>query len=133
MKHESRIKTFVTATLLPVLLIVSFIGTEGTLLCFGKDGHVAVEFVDACNGGGPGSELADSESDACGPCTDVQFQNSTALLNHRSDRLTPDNQPLSFQSAATVASSSFTRNTEARPSIPYQKSHISLSSVVLRI
>lgn len=133
MWHESHLKIFVAATLLPVLLIVASIGTEGTLLCFGKDGHVAVELVNACNGGGLGSELAESESDACGPCIDVQFQNSTSLLNHRSDRLTPDNQPLIFQSAATVASSSFILNTEAKPSIPYQKSHISLCSVVLRI
>ena len=131
--NQSRIKAFLTAALLPILLIVSFIGSEGTLLCFGKDGHVAIEFVDACSGEGLGSELGETESDACGPCTDVQFQSSTALLNHRSDRLTLHDQPLTFQSAAAVPSSNFIRETETRVSIPFQKSLVNLSSVVLRI
>ena len=133
MGHQSHIRTRLTATLLPFLLIVSFIGSEGTLLCFGKDGHVAVEFVDTCNRGELSSELTETESDACGPCTDIQLQSSTALLNHRSDRLTLHDQPLSFQSVAAVPSSNFIRETETRVSIPFQKSLVNLSSVVLRI
>jgi hypothetical protein len=76
------LKVFRTAFMLVLFLVVSFFGSEGTLLCFGKDGHVAVEFVDACNGSGFGSQLAGMESDACGPCTDVQFLSSPAYTAH---------------------------------------------------
>ncbi|MGC2062511.1 MAG: hypothetical protein WA610_06000 [Thermodesulfovibrionales bacterium] len=68
-----------------LFLIASFFGSEGTLICFGKDGHVAIEFVDVCNGSNFGSQFADSEkSDACGPCQDVQFLGSPAYTNNAS-------------------------------------------------
>ncbi|MHB8880537.1 MAG: hypothetical protein ACYC69_03390 [Thermodesulfovibrionales bacterium] len=64
--------------MLVLFLCASFIGSEGTLLCFGKDGHMAIEFVDACNGAGRGAQLAGAENDACGPCRDIQFLGSPA-------------------------------------------------------
>lgn len=64
--------------MLMLFLGLSVFSFEGALLCIGKDGHVAIEFVDACNGSDFGSQLAGAESDACGPCRDVQFQNSPA-------------------------------------------------------
>jgi len=133
MTDESGIKAFLTATLLPFLLIVSFFASEGTLLCFGKDGHVAVEFVDTCKGSGFGSQLAEMESDACGPCIDVEFQGSTALLNQRPDSLAPHDQPLYYQSIPAVASANLIRKTETSASMQLRKSLTSLSSVVLRI
>ena len=78
MNKEPRINATLAACVLSLFLVVSFVSPEGTLLCFGKDGHVAVEFVDACNGTGLGSQLAGMESDACGPCKDVQFLSSPA-------------------------------------------------------
>lgn len=119
--------------MLVLFLVLSFLGSDGTLLCFGKDGHVAVEFVDACNGAGLGSEVAETESDACGPCTDVQFQSSTALLNHRLDGVTPQDQPLGYQSASAVPSSDVIRETQTGSSIPFQQRLASLNSIVLRI
>ena len=84
MRKEHHLKTFSAACMLVLFLIVSFIGSEGTLLCFGKDGHVAVEFVDACNGSGFGSQLAGMESDVCGPCKDVQLLSSKAYTKRES-------------------------------------------------
>ena len=76
-----------TARLLsvPVLLIfmaVTALSVEGSVLCFGEDGHVAVEFVDACKGAGPGSQLAGMEGDDCGPCRDIQFLSSPACTRN---------------------------------------------------
>ena len=73
-----RIKALPVACMLVLFLVVSFFGSEGTLLCFGKDGHIAIEFVDVHNGSGFGAQLAGMESDACGPCKDVQFLSSPA-------------------------------------------------------
>jgi len=84
---EPRIKAILAAFVLFLFLAVSLVSSEGTLLCFGKDGHVAIEFVDACNGSGFGSQLAGMESDACGPCKDVRFLSSPAYTTHIS-RLT---------------------------------------------
>lgn len=87
MYKEQPLKTFSAACMLVLFLAVSLVSSEGTLLCFGKDGHVAVEFVDACNGSGFGSQLAGMENDACGPCRDVRFLSSPAYTTHVS-RLT---------------------------------------------
>jgi len=84
------LKTLPAAFMLVLFLAVSFLGAEGTLLCFSKDGHVAVEFVDSCNGPGLGSQLARGESDACGPCKDVQFISDPAYtgnVSHYSETL----------------------------------------------
>jgi hypothetical protein len=82
MNKELQLKTLPATFMLVLFLAVSLVSSEGTLLCFGKDGHVAVEFVDACNSSGFGSQLAGMESDACGPCTDVQFLSSPAYTTH---------------------------------------------------
>jgi hypothetical protein len=92
MHKEQPLKTFAAACMLVLFLVVSFVSSEGTLLCFGKDGHVAVEFVDACNGSDLGSQLAGMESDACGPCKDVQFLSSPAYtrnVSHHTQALSP--------------------------------------------
>ncbi len=133
MNKTLHLKSIPAVIMLILLLVASFFGSEGTLLCFGKDGHLAVEFVDACNGSGFGSQLAEMESDACGPCMDVQFLSSPALLNHGLGGLTPHDQPLSFQTVAAVPSSNFIRETQTHSSIPFQKSLTSLNSIVLRI
>ena len=73
MKMEQHQKTGPAAYMPVLFFVVSFFGSEGTLLCFGENGHMAIEFVDACNGSGFGLQHAGMESDACGPCKDVQF------------------------------------------------------------
>lgn len=133
MNNVAQPKTFSAAIMLFLFLLASFVGAEGTLLCFGKDGHMAVEFVDACNGRGLGSELAGTESDACGTCIDVQFQNSAALSNHRPLKVSPHATLFSFQPVPAVQPSSFIRETQTRSSVPVRISLTSLSSVVLRI
>ena len=131
---KSWINGVLTLLIISVYLILPVFGPEGSLLCFGKDGHVAIEFIDACNASGFSSQLAGmEESDACGPCTDVELQSSPARLNHESSSLTLHGQPLSFQSVAAVPSANFIRETQTRSSIPFQKSLTSLNSVVLRI
>ena len=84
MIKELHLKTLPAAFMLVLFLFVSFFGSEGTLLCFGKDGHVAIEFVDVHNGSGFGAQLAGMENDACGPCKDVQFLSSPAYTRNAS-------------------------------------------------
>jgi len=79
---RNRITGILPAVVLVAYLVTALLSFEGSVLCFGRDGHVAVEFVDACNGSGFGSQLAGRESDACGPCTDVQFLNNAACTKN---------------------------------------------------
>lgn len=119
--------------MLVLFLVASFFGTEGTLLCFGKDGHVAIELVDACNGEGLGSKLAETESDACGPCIDVEFQSSPAFIRNASHFT----QPLPMSSLSSVPISlplKESSNKYRHPSnYSHHKSLASLHSVVLLI
>ena len=118
--------------MLILFLVASFLGSEGTLLCFGKDGHVAVEFVDACNGSGFGSQLTETESDACGPCMDVQFLSSPAYTRNASHYT----QTLSLISSSPVLSSLPLETYYNKPILPvssHHKSLASLHSVVLLI
>jgi len=82
MNKMPHLKNFLTAFMLVLFLVVSFFGSEGTLLCFGKDGHMAIEFVEAHDGLGFGAQLAGMENDACGPCKDVQFLSSPAYTRN---------------------------------------------------
>lgn len=82
MNKEYCLKTFPAAFMLVLFLVVPFLGTEGALLCFGKEGHVAVEFVNTCSGSRLGSQLAEMESDACGPCMDIQFLSNPAYTRN---------------------------------------------------
>ncbi|MBS1126925.1 MAG: hypothetical protein H6Q93_914 [Nitrospirae bacterium] len=84
MYKQPRIKALPAACMLVLFLFVSFFGSEGTLLCFGKDGHMAIEFVDTHDGSGFGAQLAGTENDACGPCKDVQFLSSPAYTRNAS-------------------------------------------------
>jgi hypothetical protein len=99
MHKKSRIKTFLSAIMLMLFLIVSLLGSEGTLLCFGKDGHLAIEFVNVCNGSGFGSQVAAAEKDACGPCIDIDFMDSPAYTRNTSH----NTQTLSVISASPVS------------------------------
>ncbi|MDP2799655.1 MAG: hypothetical protein Q8O60_07225 [Deltaproteobacteria bacterium] len=119
--------------MLVLFLVVSFLGSEGTLLCFGKDGHVAIEFVDACNGSGARSQLAGMESDACGSCIDVEFQSSPAHIRNASHFT----QPLPMVSLSSVPISLPLKEYSNKYIHPSNDSHHktldSLHSVVLLI
>jgi len=131
---QAKHKVIFAIVFLPLYVLLSLIGAEGSLLCFGDDGHVAIELVQACNGSSLLSSVAKAEQDdACGSCIDVEFQSSTARLNHESNSLTSHVQPLSFQAVSVVPSSDFIPETQSRSSIAFQKSLTSLKSVVLLI
>lgn len=119
--------------MLLLFLFASFFGPEGTLLCFGNDGHVAIEFVDACNGESAGSRLEGMENDACGPCKDVQFISATAHTNNAPRYV----QTFPLISASPVLSSSNHAEYFSRLLIPQVSSHhktlSSLHSVILLI
>ena len=119
--------------MLMVFLVASFFGSEGTLLCFNKDGHVAVEFVDACTGAGLGSELGEADSNACGSCKDVQFFSSPAYTRSASH----NTQTLPLISSSPVLSSlplnENSNNPVILPLSSHHKSLASLHSVVLLI
>lgn len=133
MFKEQHLKTFSSALMLALFLIVSFVSSEGTLLCFGKDGHVAIEFVDACNGSGFGSQLTEMESDACGPCKDVQFFSSPAHTRSTSH----NTQTLPLISSSPVLSSlplnEHSNNPVLLPLSSHHKALASLHSVILLI
>jgi len=119
---------------MPVLfLVMSVFGTEGTLLCFGKDGHVAVEFVDACNGAGSGSQFAETESDACGPCSDIQFLSDPAYTRDVSQHTQTLPLGSSTPGAPSLPSDDYLRSDINPPDYIYHKAFASLHSVVLLI
>jgi len=115
MNREPHLKNFPAAFMLVLFLVASFFGSEGTLLCFGKDGHMAIEFVDVHNGSGFGSKLSEIENDACGPCKDIQFLSSPAYTRNSSH----NTQALPLITASSMS-----------PSLPlkeYSQNHIHLS------
>jgi len=133
MTRELRIKTLLTAFVLSLFLFVSFFSSAGAVLCFGKDGHVAIEFSDVCNGAGPGSQLAGTESDASGPCKDVRFLSGPAQTTNASHYT----QPLSLNSSSPVAPSLPPEEYSNKPLLLTVSSHhttiAGLHSVVLLI
>lgn len=134
MYTEQHLKTFSAAFMLVLFLAVSLLGAEGTFLCFGKDGHVAVEFVDSCNGAGLGSQLASGESDACGPCKDVQFISDPAYtrnVSHYTQTLPLSS--LSPMSPAVPAHENSVKHTDPPVSSHKNKTLANLQSVVLLI
>jgi hypothetical protein len=126
-------KTFSVSIMLVLFLVASVFGSEGTLLCFDKDGHVAIEFVDACNGAGLGSQFKEMENDACGPCKDVQFLSSPAHTNKASHYT----QMLSLISSSPVLSSlyqeEYSNKSVVLPVSSHYKTLASLNSVILLI
>lgn len=133
MYKETRIRALPAAFMLVSFLFVSFFGFEGTLLCFGEDGHVAIEFVNACKGAGVGSQLAGTESDACGPCKDVQFLNSPACTRNVS--YYTQALPLMFSSPLSPSFSSKEHPGDyiSPPQYSPHKTLASLHSIVLLI
>jgi hypothetical protein len=133
MSKELHLKTLPAAFMLMLFLLVSFSGSEGTLLCFGKDGHMAIEFVDVHNGSGCGTQLAEMENDASGPCKDVQFLSSPAYTRNASH----NTQTLSLISSSAVLSSlpqeEYSNNPIILPVSSHHKTLASLHSVVLLI
>jgi hypothetical protein len=130
MYREPHIKAL-PAFMLLLFLIVSFFGSEGTLLCFGKDGHVAIEFVDAHNGSGFGSQLEGMENDACGPCKDVRLLSSPAYTKNASYYT----QTLTLMSptSPSLPSKEYSCKHVNPPQHSHHKTLASLHSVVLLI
>jgi hypothetical protein len=114
MSKKSHLKTFPAAFMLVLFLFVSFFASEGTLLCFGEDGHMAIEFVDLHDSSGCGSQLAVTESDACGSCNDIQFLSSPAYTRHASQ----NTQALPLTSLSSISPS--------LPSIDFSNTHVNL-------
>lgn len=104
------LKKLSAALMLMLFLGLSVFNVEGALICFGKDGHIAIEFVDACNGLDFSSQVAEGESDACGPCKDVQFQSSPAYASRTFNYTDIQTLPLVLSSPIT-------------PSLPLEENH----------
>lgn len=134
MSKELYLKKALAVFMLILLLALSVFSFEGALLCLGEDGHVAVEFVNACNGAGFGNEIAGMEADACGPCKDVQFTSTPAYTRN----VSPYTQalPLSFlpQMSPVLPVQDNSIKRAAPPVSSHQdKTLASLQSVVLLI
>ena len=94
-------------------------GEEGIVMCFGSDGHVAIE-VAGSSGCAADDEAADHAASAvaipvssshCGPCVDVVLTSSSAIGGDKAAKRAP---------AAPVAN--FT--VELRPPVPPQRASI---------
>jgi len=131
MNKEPHMKTFPAAFMLLLFLVVSFVGSEGTLICFGEDGHVAIEFADACNGSGFGLQHEGMESDACGTCKDVQFLCSPAYTRNASHNV--QTLPPMFTMSSSLSSKEYPNKPVNPPEYSHHKTLASLHSVVLLI
>jgi hypothetical protein len=133
MIRELHLKTLPAAFMLVLFLVVSFFGSEGTLLCFGKDGHMAIEFVDVHNGSGFGAQLEGMGKDNCGPCKDVKFLSSPVYTRN----VSYDTQTLPLISASSISPSlplkEYSKNHINLPQYSHHKALASLHSVVLLI
>lgn len=128
------LRLVMAAFVLPLFLFVSSLGSEGTLLCLGKDGHVAIELIDACNGSGGGLRLAGMyKSDYCGPCIDVQFPGSPIYTKNVSRYI--QTLSLIFSSAVLppLSLKEYSNKHVNLPEYPHHKTLASLHSVVLLI
>ena len=116
-----------------LFVILSAFSVEGSVLCFGEDGHVAIEFVDACNAKGFGSQHAGAESDACGPCNDVQILTVSAYIKNASHYM----QTLRLMSPSLMIASLPSKDYPGwninLHECSYNKTLVSLHSVVLLI
>jgi hypothetical protein len=121
--------------MLTLFLGLSAINLEGALLCIGEDGHIAMEFVDACNGSDFNAQVAEAGGDACGPCKDVQFQSSPAYTSRTLHYTDTQTLPLvsSVQPVSTVPLREQHISQISLPEKPPYKTLASLQSVVLLI
>lgn len=121
--------------MLTLFLALSVLSFEGALLCLGEDGHVAIEFVEACNGSNLGSQITEAENDVCGPCNDIQFQSISAYTNRTFNYTAA--QPLNLVSLACITPSLPLAERHNSPiSLPEKsldKTLASLKSIVLLI
>jgi hypothetical protein len=61
-------------------LVMTSGGAAGTLLCFGRDGHVTIEFAGLCDSAKEQFSFAGEEqNDGCGPCADVSFPDRNVI------------------------------------------------------
>jgi len=135
MSKAQYLKKLSAVFMLMLFFGLSVLSFESALLCFGKDGHVAIEFVDACSGSDFGSQIASAESDACGPCRDVQFQGSLAYTNRTFHSTATQTLPI-VSSAPITPSLSLNDHHNSPinlPEKPFYKTLASLQSVVLLI
>ena len=135
MYKEPRIKTSPVAFILVLFLVVSLFVSEGMLLCFGKDGHVAIELVDACNCSDFGLQLSDIEGDACGPCKDILLQSSPRFTNRTVYCTDTQTLPLIYSSLFTPSPSSKEQycSSVSLPEKPHNKTLANLQPIVLLI
>jgi len=121
--------------MLTLFLALSVFSFEGALLCLGEDGHVAIEFVDACNGSDLGPQLAEAEGDVCGPCNDIQFQSIPAYTNRTFNYTTSQTLPLVSLVRITplLLLEEHHNSPVSLPEKPHYKTLANLKSVVLLI
>jgi len=131
MSKKPYIKTLPAAIALVLFLFVSFFGSEGTLICFGEDGHVAIEFADACSGSGFGLQHAGMESDSCGLCQDVQFFSGPAFTRNASHNT--QTTPLISSISLALPSKEHSNKPVNLPHHSHHKTLASLHSVILLI
>jgi len=131
MNNGSHLKTLLTAFLLVLCLFVASLGAEGTLICFGKDGHLAIEFADACNGSGSGLQHVGMENDSCGLCRDVHFLSSPAFTRNASHNT--QTTPLISSISLALSAKEYSNKTVNLPQHSHHTALASLHSVILLI
>lgn len=133
-KIISKKKSLSAAICVLVYMLISVTGMSGSVLCFGNDGHVAVEFVQNCNNANSrAASVEPASSDNCGPCKDVAFQSSIGFLQN-----TTRHSPVVFififvTIAFTLSCNKYVKQFLARRFLPPRNSISSLKTVILLI
>jgi hypothetical protein len=132
---KARSKILLSILILPAYFFLSVLNTEGALLCFGRDGHIAIEFVQACSGRDSGSGFAETDQkNACGPCTDVYFTTDSAhLKNNTLNEVSPCIGLSDNVLMTSVSVDDAHHNMPARFLRPFDKILTNLKSIVLLI
>lgn len=128
-----RHKTLLTFIAIPLYIFIALLGAEGSVLCFGDDGHVAIKFLHLPDGSTPVSSFGcAANDDACGSCVDMTFQGSTVYPKAALNDLAPRSPHFSSHVTTVAPSSNVIHNTQPRR-ILIQSNLSGFKSVVLLI
>jgi hypothetical protein len=133
---KKNIKTLVSWVLILTYVLFFTIGTDGALLCFGDEGHIAIELVQSCNKSTDlGSALSPiDQQDECGPCSDVTFLTDPTIQRPLQQDVNNTSLALAITPVPEISAQVHLVNSES----PYSHEHPSpalhcLKTVIIRI
>lgn len=133
---KSIFKKVLSCVLLLTYILFFAVGTDGALLCFGNEGHIAIELVQSCNNSKDlGSSVSPStQQDECGPCSDVTFLTTPTVQRPLQQDVNNTSLVLAITPVPEISAQVHLANNES----PYSHKHPSptlhsLKTVIIRI